>query len=247
MAFFQVNFISSALGIHCGVNVVMPNTPKSKKLPCLLLLHGLSDDHTVWQRHTSIERHAQNLQVAVVMPAVNRSFYLDMKNGAKYYTYVSEELPQAMRAFFPLSDQRKDNFVAGLSMGGYGALLLALRKPENFSHAASFSGATDMVEIARDRNIPDIEHVFGKKSPAGTDADLFHLARRHAAEKTRLPKLSIYCGAKDFLYQQNVRFNAELRRLGIPFDYSESPTHEHTWDYWDLCIADYLKKLPLKK
>ena len=246
MAFFQTHFKSPALGVECGVNVILPDTPRAGKLPCLWLLHGLSDDHTAWQRYTAIERHAREHQLAVVMPAVNRSFYTDMKSGAKYYTYVADELPRILRAFFPLSDRRGDNFVAGLSMGGYGAFLLALSKPENYAAAASFSGAMDIVECHRTCK-PDAEFIFGKKSPANTPADLFHLARKHAAENTRLPKLSLYCGTKDFLHDANLRFCAELKKLGVPFDYDESPGHAHTWDYWDLCVADFLKKLPLQK
>ena len=246
MAFFQVNHKSNALGIECGVNVILPETPKLKKLPCLWLLHGLSDDHTCWQRYSAIERHAREYQLAVIMPAVNRSFYTDMQIGGKYYTYLTDELPRVMRSFFPLSDKRADNFVAGLSMGGYGAFLLGLSKPENYAAAITFSGAMDIASVYKNIQ-PELTWVFGKKSPAGTDADLFHLLRKHVAAKTRLPQLSIYCGAKDFLYDANLRMCDELRKLKIPFAYSESPTHEHTWDYWDLCIADVLKKLPLKK
>ncbi|MCL1887646.1 MAG: esterase family protein [Kiritimatiellaeota bacterium] len=244
MAFFQTCYKSSALNIECGINAILPDNPKTKALPCLWLLHGLSDDHTCWQRYSAIERHARQHQVGVVMPAVNRSFYTDMAAGGKYYTYMTEELPKAMRAFFPLSDKRADNFVAGLSMGGYGAFLLALTRPERYAAAASFSGAMDIA--ACHKNIkPDCDFIFGKTSPKNTDADLFHLVRKHAAAKTRLPKLSLYCGAKDFLYQDNLRMCAELKKLNLPFDYSESPTHEHTWDYWDLCVADFLKKLPV--
>jgi len=246
MAFFQVNHKSSALDIECGVNVILPEIPKLKKLPCLWLLHGLSDDHTCWQRYSAIERHARAHQLAVIMPAVNRSFYTDMQTGGKYFTYLAEELPRVMRAFFPLSEKRADNFLAGLSMGGYGAFLLGLSKPEKYAVAVSLSGAMDIAAVHKNIQ-PELTWVFGKKSPANTNADLFHLLRKHAAEKTKLPQLWMHCGAKDFLYESNLRMCVELRKLKIPFEYCESPTHEHTWDYWDLCIEDVLKKLPLKK
>jgi len=246
MAFFQTSYKSSALGVECGINVILPNNPKSKTLPCVWLLHGLSDDHTCWQRYSAIERHAREFQVAVVMPAVNRSFYTDMAAGGKYYTYVAEELPQAMRAFFPLSSKRAENFTAGLSMGGYGAFLLALRNPDRYASAASFSGAMDITAVSKNFK-EEAPLIFGKKSPANTDADLFHLLRKHVANGVKLPQLSLYCGAKDFLYDANLRMCAELKKLGVAFDYSESPDHAHTWDYWDICIEDVLKKLPLKR
>lgn len=91
------------------------------KHPTLYLLHGLSDDHTIWLRRTSIERYVASMGLAVVMPAVHRSFYTDMDKGYRYWTFISEELPALARSFFPLSDKREDNFAAGLSMGGYGA------------------------------------------------------------------------------------------------------------------------------
>jgi len=242
MAFFQTTHKSSALNIECGFNVILPNEPKSKALPCLWLLHGLSDDHTCWQRYSAVERHARGLQLAVVMPAVNRSFYTDMKAGGKYFTHVAEELPKAARAFFPLSAKRADNFVAGLSMGGYGAFLLGLSKPENYAAAFSFSGAMD-IAWTHENLKPESEWIFGPKSPRNTNADLFKLLRDRVAEGRELPRLSIYCGAKDFLYEGNLKMRAALKKLGVPFEYHESKEHAHTWDYWDLCVADALKKL----
>ncbi len=247
MAFFQTCYKSSVLNIECGINVILPENPKTKALPCLWLLHGLSDDHTAWHRYSAIEHHARQYQVAVVMPAVNRSFYTDMVAGGKYYTYLTEELPRAMRAFFPLSSKRADNFAAGLSMGGYGAFLLALTKPESYASAASFSGALD-IESCYKNFAPESAWIFGKKSPKNTDADLYHLLHKRVAEKIKLPSLALYCGAKDFEFicNSNLRMTKELSKLGIRHTYDESPDHAHTWDYWDICVADVLKKLPLQ-
>ena len=118
--------------------------------PVLYLLHGLSDDDTIWLRRTSIERYAAPLGLAVVMPQVARSFYTDEAHGNRYWTFLSEELPQLARSFFHLSDRREDTFVAGLSMGGYGALKWALHRPGRFAAAASLSGALDLVAVSQD-------------------------------------------------------------------------------------------------
>ncbi|MDF2721332.1 MAG: esterase, partial [Paenibacillus sp.] len=140
MAFIQCNFASSSLGVGATMNVLLPDPkpgqPADRKYPTLFLLHGLSDDHTSWMRWTSIERYVRDKGLAVVMPAVNRSFYSNMVNGYAYWTFISEELPNAARSLFPLSHEREDTFVAGLSMGGYGAFKLALRCPEKFAAAA---------------------------------------------------------------------------------------------------------------
>ena len=148
MALLSWNFHSDTLGISASANVILPQAAveKGEKLPVLYLLHGLSDDHTNWQRRTSIERYADPLGLAVVMPAVNRSFYANMAHGPRYWDFISEELPQLAQSFFPLSDKRADTFVAGLSMGGYGAFKVALSHPDRYAAAASLSGTVDVVQ-----------------------------------------------------------------------------------------------------
>ena len=153
MAFLQVDFFSSALQVGVSVNVIMPESAAGAigidsatrpDPPVLYLLHGLSDDHTIWMRRTSVERYAAALGLAVVMPAVGRSFYCDMMNGPAYWQYVSEELPAFVERTLKVGTGRSSRFVAGLSMGGYGAMKLALTYPDRFAAAASFSGALDM-------------------------------------------------------------------------------------------------------
>lgn len=81
------------------------------------MAHGLSDDHSIWLRRTSIERYAAQYGICVVMPCGDKSFYTDMKYGNRYYTYFAKELPGIVREFFHVSDKREDNYIAGLSMG----------------------------------------------------------------------------------------------------------------------------------
>lgn len=108
----------------------MNGSQKKSSYPVLYLLHGLSDDHTIWHRRTSIERYVSALGLAVVMPNVGKSFYTDMANGGNYFTFITEELPTLVQSYFPVSAKREDNFIAGLSMGGYGAFKVALSCPE---------------------------------------------------------------------------------------------------------------------
>src|SRR5262245_15620624 len=156
MILTQVNFYSETLTLGCSMHVLLPQRPLAetqskprKKFRTLYLLHGRSDDHTAWQRFTSIERYVEGLNLSVVMPAVHRSFYNDMFYGGKYWQFISEEVPAIARDIFPLSADRKDNFAAGLSMGGYGAFKLALTHPDRFAAAASLSGGLDIVESVR--------------------------------------------------------------------------------------------------
>ena len=126
MAFLQVQFFSKALEVASTVNVILPepaqgigvDAAQAAELPKVLyLLHGYSDDHSIWMRRTSVERYAAQYNLAVIMPAVNHSFYTNEVQGERYWDYVSEELPQVMHRFFRLSQRPEDTFVAGLSMG----------------------------------------------------------------------------------------------------------------------------------
>ena len=217
---------------------------KRKTFPVLYLLHGLSDDHTIWQRRTSIERYVAGMDLVVVMPNAHRSFYTDMKHGGKYWTFLSEELPEVVAGFFPVSTRREDTFAAGLSMGGYGALKLGLRRPDRFAAVAGLSSVADIA--ARGASFPDeFRNIFGDASPAGTEDDLFFLSRRMAekapAERARLFQ---YCGTEDFLYEDNIRFRDHLRAIGYDAVYREKPG-SHDWGFWDDTIREVLAWLPL--
>jgi S-formylglutathione hydrolase FrmB len=220
----------------------------------LYLLHGLSDDHTIWMRRTSIERYAAAKNLAVVMPAVARSFYQDMAGGPRYWTFLNEELPAVMRQFFPLSAAREDNFAAGLSMGGYGALRLALQNPEAFAAAASLSGALDIARRVRDAAQPgspltdaDVRGIFGDAPKIeGSESDLFHLAQRLAPREGRKPKIYVACGTDDALIEDNRRFHRHLDSLHLDHTYVEN-SGAHEWGYWDAQIQRVLQWLPLGK
>ena len=144
-------WVYSVRCMSCFHNASWQTRTKAEETPHAVSLHGHADDHTSWQRFTSIERYAEGLNLAVVMPAVHLSFYNDMAHGGKYWQFISEEVPAVVRDLFPLSSERKDNFVAGLSMGGYGAYKLASTYPERFAAAASLSGALDIRAVVDPR------------------------------------------------------------------------------------------------
>ena len=221
-----------------------------EKHPTLYLLHGLSDDHTIWGRRTSIERYVAELGLAVVMPAVHRSFYTDMVRGdGNYWSFISEELPAIARSFFPLSDKREDNYVAGLSMGGYGAFKLALRKPESFAAAASLSGALDLRQrLANPEGISDeIRSIFGEAgSQQRVFGDLMDASQGVVDSGALRPKLYAACGLDDFLLEENRSFAQHMKQINYDLHYEEDAGYNHSWGYWDLTIQRVLKWLPLK-
>jgi putative tributyrin esterase len=259
MAFFDCHFFSDALGLTVSAYVLVPQATREQigmhggedraRHRTLFLLHGLSDDHTIWMRRTSIERYAAEKNLAVVMPAVSRSFYQDMASGPRYWTYLSEELPRLMRQFFPLSSAREDNFVAGLSMGGYGAMRLALARPDMFCAGASLSGALDVKrrlstapKTSSRIKLAEWQAIFGPDLQVG-EADLYPLAEARAKEAKR-PALWLDCGTEDELLNDSRDFHAHLDRLGYVHHYEERPG-THDWRYWDGQIQRVLDWLPL--
>lgn len=249
MALIHCHFFSQVLGLMSTMSVILPDLGSMEngaiagrpqvRYPTLYLLHGLSDDHTVWQRRTSIERYVEGRNLAVVMPAVQRSFYTDMVTGQRYWTFISEEVPAVARHFFPLSEDRRENFVAGLSMGGYGAFKLALTHPERYAAAASLSGVLDVARLARDEQATgqsELRHIFGEaRTLAGSPNDLFHLAEQIIAQKKRRISLYQWCGTEDFLYADNVHFHQHTASLGLKVTYEEGPGG-HEWACWDAQI-----------
>ncbi|MBE5787451.1 MAG: esterase family protein [Clostridiales bacterium] len=259
MALIELLIRSQTLITETELYVILPeNTARfadekgdcTGRIPTLYLLHGMSDDHSIWLRRTSIERYADEHGVAVVMPCGQLSFYTDMHMGDRYWQFITRELPAVCRSLFPqLSRRREDTFVAGLSMGGYGALKCGLRAPEVFSWAAGLSSGCDIAAIVQQNNDDGTywQDVFGPKDQVkGSFNDLFAAAEDMA--KGSGPKTNFYmwCGTEDFLYEQNVRFRDHMQALGLPLLYEESPG-DHQWKYWDEKIQTVLRWLPLGK
>lgn len=252
MAYMQMSLFSETLGMSTEVGVMLPlNAPRlaerDGKYPVLYLLHGLGGDHTEWTRQSAIERYAEDKGIALVLPRADRSYYMDMKQGGSYFTYLSHELPELMKRAFAISSRREDTFVAGISMGGYGAFKLALRHPERYGAAASLSGGVDIVRRVSGPNgfrPGEIARIFGSAEELrGSGDDLFTLADEAAAAAGQ-PKLYQCCGTEDFLYEGNRAFLDHALTAGLDITYEEGPG-EHEWGYWDRQARRVLEWLPL--
>jgi putative tributyrin esterase len=243
MALFECNIKSDTLELNVSVNVIIPqDVKKGEKLQAVYLLHGYIGNHTDWCRYSSVERYAWEHRFAIIMPAVNNSYYANTKFGQRYLDYVSIELPEIMSKIFPISEQREDNFVCGLSMGGYGALRVALHNPKRFSKAASLSGAVNIDSIKKlvenTPRKPFTNATFGEAPTKNTENDLLYLIQTHQKNKQELPEIYFACGTEDFLYQDNLEFKNELDYLKVSYTYEESKG-DHNWAFWD----EYLKKV----
>lgn len=253
--------IAHSLALEREVNffVILPEDTKgligmaggsAAQCPTLYLLHGMSDDHSIWLRRTSIERYAAEKGVAVVMPCADLSYYTDMAMGEKFWQFIAKELPALCRSLFPqLSPRREDTFVAGLSMGGYGALKCGLRASETFSCAAGLSSVADIARhVLRDANRKAYwQDIFGDlRQISGSFNDLFAAADDMARGAALPAKFYMWCGTEDFLYDENVRLRDHMREAGLDLTYEESPGN-HAWKYWDEKIQTVLNWLPIRK
>ncbi len=268
MAHIQCNFYSKTLQKNANVIVFLPTLSADDylegtkirydaaggKYQTLYLLHGSYGDCTDWTRFSGIERYAQKRTLAVVMPSGENSNYVNMKDGEPYLRYITEELPQFLRTVFPLSQRREDTFIAGLSMGGYGAFRCALEAPDQYQVAASLSGALDIQALRTSEEAHAVKMpanykaaVFGDKFDiTGTDDDLFSLLHKRVVEGAALPKLYMTCGTEDFIRPGNEKFFTAARMEGVDIRYDRAPG-VHDWDFWDEHIRDVVKLLPLEE
>ena len=257
MAFFEMRYHSDTLKVGVTVNVIIPEKAKTligmqtgvgDTYKTLYLLHGLSDDNTIWMRRTSIERYAAEKGIAVVMPNIGRNWYADTAYGAKYFTFITEELPKVCRGFFNgMSHKREDTFIAGLSMGGYGAVKAALRCPETYGGCGSLSGAFDIFDMRRLKMLDEWKGIFGfdledPNELRGTIHDVYALAEQNAKAGVPFPKMYLWCGESDGWVKANQEFHQLLDRLEVPHTYVESEGN-HSWKWWDLHIQDVLDAL----
>lgn len=240
MALIEIRFASEVLGMQTSINVIVPqkstkgeigidNAAKDEKYKTLLLLHGLSDDNSIWLRRTSIERYATELGIAVVMPSAEKSFYTDMQYGDKYYTYISKEVLRIAREFLPLSDKREDTFVMGNSMGGYGAMKIAMKNPDLFEAAAGLSSVADIVDFMD--GYPALRRVIFGEEEIPAEENLFDIAESTSRNEVK-PRILMIEGTRDFMYDTNIRLKEKFESLDYEYEYVEAPGG-HTWGFWD--------------
>ena len=236
----QITFPSKCLGRDAQVKVLLPNPDTQnagQRWPTLYLLHGLTDCADTWLNRTCLERYCDDHAIAVVLPTAQRSFYCDMDYGDAYFTHIGQEVPEIGEALLPLVPDDDHRYIAGNSMGGYGAYKIALKNPGKFAKAAALSGVMDINAMIRD--FPEYERDWqlcfgGNKAPA--EEDILELLP-HAKQ---FPKMYHYCGTEDFLAEGNHRFCRLCEQLGIPLNSTWEEGGVHGWPYWETQLPKML-------
>ncbi len=230
MSLCKVRFYSVYLDKWEQMNVIVP--PGKGPYPVLYLLHGLSDDHEAWTVNSRIEQYAERKRLIIAMPNVGRMFYVNdpRPGGQKCEDYIMRDVIGTVDRMFHTIAARRARAVAGLSMGGYGAMMLALRNPEKFCASVSHSGAlyfADPKAMLSDH--PDVNQLSIACQQAGYDLE--KLARKFKKAGRKLA-LRLDCGEDDFLIESSRRFDAYLDKLEIAHEYQEH-SGVHNWDYWN--------------
>jgi putative tributyrin esterase len=259
MALIQVNYLSCALMRTVTVNVVLPvdkvshrehdYLPVPARLKTLYLLHGMFGNCNDWLTGTSIQRLAEERDLCVVMPSGDNSYYVQGPLPFNDYgAFVGEELPRVMRSMFPLSGRREDTFIAGLSMGGYGALRNGMRYAQTFGGIAAISSALTVLDPASPPIAGD-KAVFGDLEVArGTDKNYEvayeNLRSRVESGEEKMPRIYLGCGTEDPFIEGTRALRARLEADGVEVAYSEEPGG-HDWDLWESQIRKVVGWLPL--
>lgn len=249
MGVMHFDFMSDKLGYQTNIYVTLPECMEKGQAPkgILYLLHGGGGNGLDWMRNTAIERYAQPYDLVVIMPEVDGScFYADMVHGYPYFQYLTEEVPAAMEGMLPLLQGVEKRYVAGLSMGGYGAFKWAFNKPNYFTAAANLSGVSFVVDLMADTSHglngkeTLIECNWGSlEELKGSDSDSKEWIDRAVAQGTKLPKLFAGMGTEDFSYDFSTEYLAYCKEKGVEIHYEEM-TGGHDWNVWDAMIQKFM-------
>lgn len=207
------------------------NLDREKKLPVMWLLHGFGGDCNDWSRYGSLELLAREKNMFIICPSANNSYYINGGPFMNFYKVITEDLYDFVMRSFPVSSKPEDNYVVGNGMGGYGAVLFALKNPDKFGHAASFDGSLNAPEIFANGEADKIvnPHIYER---ADDEYDLGKLLA--ACDKT--PDLYIAASTKSDSYAANAAF---CQKAGIELSQSDA---ESDWPYWSHELAKYLSK-----
>ena len=246
-------FDSTALGRRMAYRVILPPgyADSLRRFPTLYLLHGLTGNYRDWESRTSVFRYSRSHEVIIVMPDGEDSWYTDSQGTpeAKFESYVARDLIADVDRTYRTIGTRHGRAIAGLSMGGYGAMKFGLKYPNLFMFAGSFSGALGAGNAAftggrNEKLAKELVTIYGPPgSQTRADNDLLVLLEK--ANVAALPYLYLDCGSDDGLLESNRAFVAALQKKKARYEYREAPG-AHTWDYWDRQVGPMLDVLDRK-
>ncbi len=252
MAYFRIDYYSNALRRETSFEVLIPNDPRpgvpvpgvDRPLRTLFLLHGYTGKAGNYVPYELPEQYS----FAIVMPSAENSFYLNgLSTGHAYQTMLGEELVDYVRRTFRLAMKPEDTCIAGLSMGGFGALHTGLAYPHTFSKIGAMSSALIVHEVAQMQpgggngvaNYDYYRECFGEPSRVeASDNNPETLIRKLKAAGEKIPEIYMACGTEDFLIENNREMHRFLEAEGVPHEYHEAPG-VHDMVFW----SEHIRKI----
>ena len=257
MVLFRGDIKCKSLQRRTSISVILPSDNihflsgseelVEKPYKTLYLLHGLYGSDDIFLANTSVQKFAEDNGIAVIIPCGENSFYLDDESSHRMFgEYVGQELLDITRNIFPLSSRREDTYIAGFSMGGYGAIRNGLKYCNNFSKIGMISAALitdDIAYYSDDSNVlysrKFYESVFGDlNNVAGSDKDPKYLVENC----DDVPEIFMACGRDDFLFEKNADFYRFLKSNDIDATFIGAEG-EHTWEFCDEFIKYFIRGL----
>lgn len=269
MAHFTCNFLSYTFDRATDIDVIIPGVTSTEaeqkgvthmmkyKYPVLYLLHGYCNDYSTWERYTSIERYAEERRIAVVTFSAENNMYVNISHftGYKdptgwimspdYEKFLMEELPDFVTSMFPVSDRPEDTYIAGLSMGGYGALCNGFRNPERFRAVGAFSPLPSIGTFQKDRKNPEVPEKLMDYEPEHLILEA--LKGKKDGKIQSIPDLYYCYGTEDFLKEKQDWFLQVLDEEfsdAFPVQKEVLPGYGHEWAFWDLEVKKFLDWIP---
>lgn len=261
MSYFTLNFESEYLMNNTEVGVVLPDRPRNipseqfyrsgKKYKVLWLLHGTYGDYSDWFRHTMIESYVRKRELIVVSFSAMNSNYSNWPTfgtGYNAYDFLFKELMPVIYGWLPASDKPEDNYIAGLSMGGFGASLYAFNHPEKFAGAAILSAYPQDLRKIKEKGGSHWERFKKSAINYASEEDYLNgyentveVLRKNLKEGVKMPKLFFACGEDDFLYENFCEFRKlDEEELHTGGRYFTLPGLRHEWKFWDEAIHEAL-------
>lgn len=245
----EYTFYSRVLERPAHVTVVTHDAmgEQSEQAPVLWLLHGKGADRHAFLDNTQVAHYARTPRITLIMPEVDNSFYADMVHGEAFFAHVAEEVPAMLRNVLAIDWTHARQYVLGASMGGYGALKLALTYPERYSGIATLSGSLRSMEETLALNVdgarPDIANIFGDGTGKVAEKNCpYRLTDALLASGRTPPKIYQYCGEKDYLLGPNLRYRDYALAHGLPLTWA-TDGGKHDYDAWDKHIKQFIKQV----
>lgn len=251
MAKFNIRFESKSIEGPAHIIVYIPERlireERVHEGKVVYLLHGKNGDGEDFGDYTLCYPYAKENGLILVIPSMTNSYYADMAYGPRFFEFLSSEVPLFLKNTLKISTAREKNYVLGYSMGGFGAMKLALTYPERFNEVCSLSGSLRSMAVnaslIQSGRRQDLNLAFGSCDEETCKSnDIYYLIDKLVKNNVAIPYINLSCGEQDGLLQYNKSFADFLEGKKVPHCFSVEQG-DHSFTYWDKEIRKFFCKI----